>query len=231
MNQGWMNMNYRNNHTLGRSGFIFAGLALATGMETQAAVLALPPAPSGYHWELVSSGNTDSDIVATSTAETNIDDDLSESGSATAPIDVSLSASETLTLTAFTDGVMEPATYEEGDMVNVVTSNTYSTSFSVSSSAGISSNPDGDLLLVESGLNSLDISSSEGTALGSADLQSALNNTSFFLVSPNANSSASDSGSLTQINGETIDFTYSAGSSLSVTKPQVPAATSPSGIS
>ncbi len=180
------------------------------------AVMSLPAAPSGTAWQLVSSDNIDSASADLSTMESNMEATLNLSGGAPSPVLVSGSASALATLTAF--GSVNPTSYSVGNTVDLVTANTFSTSLAVVSSAGVL-NPDSDTLFVRNKVDSVQITSALGISPAASDVASVLNNAAFFLVSPDASASSSDSGSFSQIEGEMIDFTFIAASELEITKP------------
>ena len=182
---------------------------------TFAAVTSLPTAPAGFEWQLVASSQTDSQVANLTTLESSIGMALGISASGTAPISATGSASETANLTAF--GSPEPASYSVGDTVDLVTANTYSASLSIITTAGVQNG--GGIVLVESKLTNVQVTSAIGSGASDSDVSSALSSDPLILVSPNATASSSTSGSFGFVQGQTVTFTFNANSELAITEP------------
>ena len=188
-----------------------ASMSVASG-----AVTTIPLAPDGFQWQLVQNDIFDSEVIDTSAAEAAIVNALSFSGSSAPPLTESASTSQTLSFAAF--GQPEPGTYSVGDFLDVVTANTFSASMQVFTTAGVT-NPDEEFVLIQSELSGVQISSALGSTTPDSDVQTALSDSSVVVTNPTANASSALSGSLTQIEGENVSFTFSASDSFSFSKP------------
>ena len=192
------------------------GILLALFGTAHGAVTNLPVAPDGFQWQLFEADLVDSVVINTTSAEALIEADLEFSGSSTAPFSASGSSSQDFTLTAF--GSPEPSSYNVGDFIDVVTSNSASASLSIFSSAGIL-NPDEDFIFVENALNGVQITSSVGDSLSGSDSTSATDDEGVILVNPNASASVSLNPNLSQVEGESLSFSFAASDSFTFNKP------------
>ncbi|MFT6238476.1 MAG: hypothetical protein ACJAQT_000547 [Akkermansiaceae bacterium] len=167
-------------------------------------------------WQLVTSGQFDSNVVDVSSVETGLEASLGLVGTQAAPFAATGSGSQSVNLTAF--GSPNPASYSIGNTVDLVTANTFSADLGVSNTAGVQ-NPDGDFIVVESKLSGVVITSGIGSGSPGSVVQSSAGNGAVILVSPNASTSASAGGSFSQIEGQAISFTFAANDELAVSKP------------
>ena len=192
------------------------GILVALLGSAQGAVTSLPVAPDGFQWQLFSADLVDSVVINTTSAEALMESNLTLSGTSTAPFSANTSDSVDFTLSAF--GSSEPSSYNVGDFIDVVTENTASASFDIFASAG-ALNPDGDFILVESALNNVQITSSVGNSLVDSDLVSVTADTGVILLNPNPTASVSLNADLSQVEGESLSFTFLASDSFSFDKP------------
>ena len=179
------------------------------------AVTSIPAAPSGFEWQLVTSNQTDSDVVDVSSVETSLEAALGLNGSGTVPISDTGFGSATASLTAF--GSPEPAMYSMGDTIDLVTANSYSASLTVSSTAGVQNG--GGVLVVESKLGNVAVASAIGSGANGSDVKSVLSSDPLILISPNASATSSSAGSLSLVQGENVTFTFTADSELAIGEP------------
>lgn len=192
-------------------------LTASLAVPAFAGVTSLPVAPAGFSWQLVASSQTDSVAVDVSGVESALETALGISGSASSPFTGSASGSETAVLPAF--GSPEPGSYSLGDTVDLVTSNVFSANLNISSTAGVQNG--GGTLLVENKLTNVAVSSVVGSGPSDLDVQSALSADDLILVTPNATANSAVSDSLGFVQGELIDFIFSAESELAVSEPFV----------
>lgn len=191
----------------------YFGLASLLVLPAFSAVTSLPTAPAGFQWQLVTSGQTDSDVVDVSGVENNLEAALGLNGTAPVPFTVNGSGSDTADLTAF--GSPEPGSYSVGDTVDLVTANTFAATLSVNNTAAVS-NPATAFLLVESKLSGVQITSSLGATTPASDNSVTGGTDPFIIVSPNAEANVTSSGSFSQVEGETITFTFAGADELAV---------------
>ena len=192
----------------------YIGLAALLILPSYSEVTSLPAAPVGTQWQLVTSGQFDADSVDMTTVEDNLESALGLIGTAVPSFSASGVSSGSETLIAF--GMPNPASYSVGDTVDLVTANDYAVTFEVTTSALIQ-NTGGDTIFVSNQINDVQVASSLGAETSPSDINSTLDSSAVFAVVPNASVAISAGGAFSQVQGESIVFSFDAHSKIDVT--------------
>lgn len=192
-------------------------LVAASIFPSYAAVSVLPSAPEGYRWEKINSSPIENRAsFNTSDVSDQARIELKISSTTAVGEEATTNTSQTIRVPSF--GVPEPVIYQLGSVVQVVEVNDFSAAFGVCS-IGAAYNPNQDLVLLTNIVSDLQISGPAGSSPIAAGHQSALETGQTILIEENVHPIQSYVTSLSQIQGEMVDFTFAANAALRAETP------------
>lgn len=195
----------------------FFGSLLITVSPADGAVSSLPTAPLGYEWELITSAPEISrDVIDTSSLQAQIEADLGITGSTGVSEATQRETNRSISFAAF--GSPEPASYEAGDIVQLILSNKIDVVYGVCAVAG-AHNPSGDNVFLQSIVGNLQVSTSTAGSPILTDHKDALDNRNLFMTEQPAHPRQSWTTELSEIEGEMVTLDFEANSEVSALTP------------